>query len=303
MGFFEKIKSGLSKTKNALGGTLDSVLSAFGVINDDLYDELEEVLIMADIGVETSLDIIGRLKQNVKEKKLKDASAVREELKLIMTEMLESAGNTVKLDTKPSVILLIGVNGVGKTTTAAKLANLYIKRGKKVIFAAADTFRAAAGEQLDTWATRVGADIIRSSPGADPAAVVFDTLTAAKARGADIVICDTAGRLHNKVNLMNELAKIYKVIASKAEGCDIESLLVLDATTGQNALNQAREFNKVTNLTGAVLTKLDGTAKGGMALALMCEYGLPIKFIGVGEQMDDMQEFRASEFVTAMLGE
>lgn len=303
MGFFEKIKSGLSKTKNALGGTLDSVLSAFGVINDDLYDELEEVLIMADIGVETSLDIIGRLKQNVKEKKLKDASAVREELKLIMTEMLESAGNTVKLDTKPSVILLIGVNGVGKTTTAAKLANLYVKRGKKVIFAAADTFRAAAGEQLDTWAARVGADIIRSSPGADPAAVVFDTLTAAKARGADIVICDTAGRLHNKVNLMNELAKIYKVIASKAEGCDIESLLVLDATTGQNALNQAREFNKVTNLTGAVLTKLDGTAKGGMALALMCEYGLPIKFIGVGEQMDDMQEFRATEFVTAMLGE
>ena len=300
MGFFEKIKNGLAKTKNALGGTLDSVLSAFGVESTELYEELEEALIMADVGVETSLKIIEKLKENVKEKKIRDAQAVKEELKAVMRDMLEQSGNSVKLETKPSVILLIGVNGVGKTTTAAKLAHLYKSYGKKVIFGAADTFRAAAGEQLETWADRVGADIIRSEQGADPAAVVFDTVNAARARGADIIICDTAGRLHNKVNLMNELKKIYKVISTQAEGCDIEALLVLDATTGQNALNQAREFNKVTKLTGAVLTKLDGTAKGGMALALMCEYGLPIKFIGVGEQMDDMQEFSAEDFVNAL---
>lgn len=300
MGFFEKIKNGLAKTKNALGGTLDSVLSAFGVESAELYEELEEALIMADVGVETSLKIIEKLKENVKEKKIRDAQAVKEELKAVMRDMLEQSGNSVKLETKPSVILLIGVNGVGKTTTAAKLAHLYISRGKKVIFGAADTFRAAAGEQLETWAQRVGADIIRSEQGADPAAVVFDTVNAARARGADIIICDTAGRLHNKVNLMNELKKIYKVISTQAEGCDIEALLVLDATTGQNALNQAREFNKVTDLTGAVLTKLDGTAKGGMALALMCECELPIKFIGVGEQMDDMQEFSAGDFVDAL---
>lgn len=300
MGFFDKIKQGLAKTKSALGGTLDNVLSAFGVISDDLYDELEETLIMADIGVETTLKIIEQLKSNVKEKKIKDASLVKDELKLIMRDMLVSVGNAVKLDTKPSIILLIGVNGVGKTTTAAKLANIYLSRGKKVIFGAADTFRAAAGEQLETWAERVGADIIKSSHGADPAAVVFDTINAAKARGSDIIICDTAGRLHNKVNLMNELAKIYKVISNQMGDCDIESLLVLDATTGQNALNQAREFGKATDLTGAVLTKLDGTAKGGMALALMCEYKLPIKFIGVGEQMDDMQEFNADDFVNAL---
>ncbi len=301
MGFFEKIKKGLAKTKSALGNTLDNVLSAFGVISDDLYEELEEALIMADIGVETSLEIIARLKQNVKEKKIKDPALVKDELKLVMEELLTSRDNTVCLDTTPSVILLIGVNGVGKTTTAAKLAHLFKSRGKKVIFAAGDTFRAAAGEQLETWAERVGVDIIRSTQGADPAAVVFDTINAAKARGSDIIICDTAGRLHNKVNLMNELAKIHRVIENQMAGCDIESLLVLDATTGQNAHSQAREFGKVTKLTGAVLTKLDGTAKGGMALALMCEYGLPIKFIGVGEQMDDMQEFNAHDFVEGLI--
>lgn len=300
MGFFEKVKRGLYKTKSALGGTIDSMLGAFGVISDDIYDELEEILIMSDIGVHTASEITTKLKENVKEKKLKDATTVKDELKVVLEDILTCVDSGVKLETKPSLILLIGVNGVGKTTTAAKLANLYKSRGKKVIFGAADTFRAAAGEQLAQWAERVGVDIIKSAHGADPASVVYDTISAARARGADIIICDTAGRLHNKVNLMNELAKIYKVISTQLPDSDIESLLVLDATTGQNALNQAREFNKAANLTGAVLTKLDGTAKGGMALALMCEYKLPIKFIGVGEQMDDMQEFDAHDFVCAL---
>ena len=300
MGFFEKIKKGLAKTKNALGNTLDSVLSAFGVIDEDLYDELEETLIMADIGVKTSSEIIEKLRENVKAKKIKDASEVKNELKIVLCDILTRVDCASKLETKPSIILLIGVNGVGKTTTAAKLANIYKQKGKKVIFGAADTFRAAAGEQLETWANRVGVDIIKSVQGADPASVVYDTINAAKARGCDVIICDTAGRLHNKVNLMNELAKIYKVISNQLPNADTESLLVLDAATGQNAMNQAREFGKSVALTGAVLTKLDGTAKGGMALALMCEYGLPIKFVGVGEQMDDMQEFNANDFVNAL---
>ena len=255
---------------------------------------------MADIGVKTSSEIIGSLRQNVKDKKIKDPAEIKAELRSVLKEILTRVDCKVKLDTKPSIILLIGVNGVGKTTTAAKLANIYKNKGKKVIFGAADTFRAAAGEQLETWAERVGVDIIKSAHGADPAAVVFDTISAAKARGSDVIICDTAGRLHNKVNLMNELAKIHKVIRTQAEGADFENLLVLDAATGQNAMNQAREFAKAVDLTGAVLTKLDGTAKGGMALALMCEYGLPIKFVGVGEQMDDMQEFVAQDFVDAL---
>ncbi len=301
MSLFDRIKKGLTKTKNAFTGTIDSVLAAFGVIDDDLFDELEEALILADIGVDASGQIIEQLRDYVKENKIKDPAQIKDALKEILEKLLVEVPNDVKLNTKPSVVLLIGVNGVGKTTTAAKLANIYKSQGKKVIFGAADTFRAAAAEQLATWAQRVGVDIIKSQQGADPASVVFDTISAALARDADVIICDTAGRLHNKVNLMNELNKIYKVIGSKLPDADIESLLVLDATTGQNAMNQAVEFKKAASLTGVVLTKLDGTAKGGMAIALMRGMKLPIKYIGVGESMDDLQQFNARDFVNALI--
>lgn len=301
MSLFDKIKKGLTKTKNAFTGTIDSVLAAFGVIDDDLFDELEEALILADIGVDASGQIIEQLRDYVKENKIKDPAQIKDALKEILEKLLVEVPSDVKLNTKPSVVLLIGVNGVGKTTTAAKLANIYKSQGKKVIFGAADTFRAAAAEQLATWAQRVGVDIIKSQQGADPASVVFDTISAALARDADVIICDTAGRLHNKVNLMNELNKIYKVIGSKLPDADIESLLVLDATTGQNAMNQAVEFKKAASLTGVVLTKLDGTAKGGMAIALMRGMKLPIKYIGVGESMDDLQQFNARDFVNALI--
>ncbi len=301
MSLFDRIKKGLTKTKNAFTGTIDSVLAAFGVIDDDLFDELEEALILADIGVDASGQIIEQLRDYVKENKIKDPAQIKDALKEILEKLLVEVPNDVKLNTKPSVVLLIGVNGVGKTTTAAKLANIYKSQGKKVIFGAADTFRAAAAEQLATCAQRVGVDIIKSQQGADPASVVFDTISAALARDADVIICDTAGRLHNKVNLMNELNKIYKVIGSKLPDADIESLLVLDATTGQNAMNQAVEFKKAASLTGVVLTKLDGTAKGGMAIALMRGMKLPIKYIGVGESMDDLQQFNARDFVNALI--
>jgi signal recognition particle-docking protein ftsY len=301
MSLFDRIKKGLTKTKNAFTGTIDSVLAAFGVIDDDLFDELEEALILADIGVDASGQIIEQLRDYVKENKIKDPAQIKDALKEILEKLLVEVPSDVKLNTKPSVVLLIGVNGVGKTTTAAKLANIYKSQGKKVIFGAADTFRAAAAEQLATWAQRVGVDIIKSQQGADPASVVFDTISAALARDADVIICDTAGRLHNKVNLMNELNKIYKVIGSKLPDADIESLLVLDATTGQNAMNQAVEFKKAASLTGVVLTKLDGTAKGGMAIALMRGMKLPIKYIGVGESMDDLQQFNAKDFVNALI--
>lgn len=300
MGFFEKLKRGLSKTSQNISSKIDSVLAAFGKIDEDLFEELEEALIMADIGVDTTMEIIERLRKAVRQGRIAKPEEIKAQLVEIIGAMMEEEVPPMELNSKPAVILMIGVNGVGKTTTAAKLAKIYKDQGKKVIFGAADTFRAAAAEQLSEWADRVGVDIIKSQQGADPAAVVFDTIAAAKARGCDLIICDTAGRLHNKVNLMNELSKIQKVIASQLADADTEVLLVLDATTGQNAMNQANEFKKVTNLTGVVLTKLDGTAKGGMAIPLKVEMGLPIRFVGVGEQMDDLQPFDGYDFAKAL---
>ena len=300
MGFFEKLKQGLAKTSKNLTSQIDTVLAAFGKIDEDLFEELEETLIMADIGVDATMKIMEQLRKDVRQGRISKPEQIRGQLVEIIGNMMEDSVLPMELKTNPSVILLIGVNGVGKTTTAAKLAHIYKEQGKKVIFGAADTFRAAAAEQLSTWADRVGVEIIKSQQGAYPAAVVFDTVSAAKARNCDLIICDTAGRLHNKVNLMNELAKIRKVIESQLPDADFEALLVLDATTGQNAMNQAVEFKKVTPLTGVVLTKLDGTAKGGMVIPLKTELDLPIRFVGVGEQMDDLQPFNGFDFAKAL---
>ena len=300
MGFFEKLKQGLAKTSKNLTSQIDTVLAAFGKIDEDLFEELEETLIMADIGVDATMKIMEQLRKDVRQGRISKPEQIRGQLVEIIGNMMEDSVLPMELKSNPSVILLIGVNGVGKTTTAAKLAHIYKEQGKKVIFGAADTFRAAAAEQLSTWADRVGVEIIKSQQGADPAAVVFDTVSAAKARNCDLIICDTAGRLHNKVNLMNELAKIRKVIESQLPDADFEALLVLDATTGQNAMNQAVEFKKVTPLTGVVLTKLDGTAKGGMVIPLKTELDLPIRFVGVGEQMDDLQPFNGFDFAKAL---
>lgn len=299
MNIFSKIAAGLKKTKDSMMGKFESLLNSFTKIDEEFFEELEELLITCDIGVETSLDICGKLRERVKEKGLTDPDSIRAELKEIIAGML---GEDKKIDvsTTPSVILVIGVNGAGKTTTIGKLAAKYVNDGKKVLVAAADTFRAAAIEQLEIWTERAGADIVKHSEGSDPASVVFDAVTAAKARGSDILICDTAGRLHNKKNLMDELKKISRIIREQAEGCSLETLLVLDATTGQNAVNQAKLFSEVADITGIVLTKLDGTAKGGIIISIHNELGIPVKLVGVGEKIDDLQEFNARDFTEAL---
>lgn len=299
MNIFSKIAEGVRKTKDSMMSKIGALFGAHKQLDDDFFDELEEVLITCDIGVETSLSIVEKLRASVKAKKLTTPDETRAELKNIIEEML---GEDKKIDTSttPSVILVIGVNGAGKTTTIGKLAAKYKGEGKKVLVAAADTFRAAAIEQLQIWTERAGVDIVKHAEGSDPAAVVFDAVTAAKARGTDVLICDTAGRLHNKKNLMDELRKISRIIHEQGEGCSLETLLVLDATTGQNAVNQAKLFSEVADITGIVLTKLDGTAKGGIIISIHNELGIPVKLVGVGEKLDDLQEFNAHDFAEAL---
>lgn len=299
MGFFSKIKEGLKKTRNAVVGQIDSMLKSFTKIDDELFEELEELLVMGDVGVHTAEKICEELKARVKKEGIKDPEEINRLLEETVSEMLKG-GEELDISTTPSIILVIGVNGVGKTTTIGKLANSLSKQGKKVILAAADTFRAAAIEQLDIWAQRSGCEIIKQNEGSDPAAVVFDAISAAKARSADVIICDTAGRLHNKKHLMDELAKINRVIDRELPDAAKEKLLVLDATTGQNAVNQAEQFRQATGITGIVLTKLDGTAKGGVVLAIKDGLGIPVKYIGVGEQIDDLQPFNSDDFAKAL---
>ncbi len=300
MGFFDKLKDGLMKTRKSITEKIDQVLVSFGKVDEELFDELEEILITSDIGIDTTLKIIASLKEKVRERKIIDAMKVKDLLKEELKEILESGDNSLKLDTKPSVIIVIGVNGVGKTTSIGKIANYYKSQGKKVLLAAGDTFRAAAIDQLEIWADRVGVEIIEQKEGSDPAAVVFDAAQAAKSRKADLLICDTAGRLHTKKNLMEELKKVSRVLDRELPGADRETLLVLDATTGQNAISQAKTFSETADITGIVLTKLDGTAKGGIVIAIKSELDIPVKLIGVGEQLDDLQRFNASEFVEAL---
>ena len=299
MGLFSKLKQGLKKTRDAVVGQIDSMLKSFTKIDEDLFEELEELLVMGDVGVATATKICDELRVRVKQKGIKDPSLIMNEIAELSAEML-SGGNEMVLNTTPSVILVIGVNGVGKTTSIGKLAAYYERQGKRVTLAAADTFRAAAIDQLKIWAQRSGADIVAQGEGSDPAAVVFDAISAAKARHSDIIIIDTAGRLHNKKHLMDELAKIRRVIDRELPDADKEALLVLDATTGQNAVNQASEFAKATGITGIILTKLDGTAKGGVVLAVKDVLGISVKFVGVGEKIDDLQPFDPLEFSKAL---
>lgn len=298
MGFFNKISEGLKKTRDSLGQLFDGVFSG-GSVDDELFDDLEEALVLSDTGAATAGAICAELRRRVKKEGVTDPERVREMLAEVIAEMLRG-GQELNLESKPTIIMVIGVNGAGKTTTIGKLAKRFEDEGKKVVVAAADTFRAAAIEQLEVWAKRSGAEIIKHSEGSDPAAVVFDAIAAGKARHADIIICDTAGRLHNKKGLMDELAKIGRVIEREAAGSSVETLLVLDATTGQNALNQAREFGAACGITGIVLTKLDGTARGGVVVGIRQELGIPIKFIGVGEQADDLQPFDPDAFAKAL---
>ena len=301
-GLFKKFSFGLKKTRNKMSGAIDEMLDSFDTFEDDLFVELEEILVMSDVGVQTAVEITEELRERVKKEKLKSTKQVKDEIKEIVAEKL-NGGEDMGLITQPSMILVIGVNGVGKTTTIGKMAAMYKAQGKKVMLGAADTFRAAAIDQLDIWAERAGVDIIKHHEGADPAAVIYDTIQAGKARMADILICDTAGRLHNKKNLMEELKKIYRIIDRELPYSDREVLLVLDATTGQNAVNQAREFMNVADITGIVLTKLDGTARGGVVLAIKNELKIPVKFIGVGEGIDDLQPFNPKLFAESLFNE
>ena len=292
MGFLGKIKEGLKKTRDSIANGVNGIINSFTKIDEELFEQLEETLVMSDIGVETSVEICERLRKRIKETGITDPAEIKNLMKEIIVDMLgEDEG--LRLETKPSVILVIGVNGVGKTTTIGKLSLQLKNSGKRVVLGAADTFRAAAIDQLGIWAERAGVTMVKSVEGTDPASVVFDTIASAKSKGADVIICDTAGRLHNKKNLMDELAKIYRVIARELPDASVETLLVLDAATGQNAVNQAREFKNVADITGIVLTKLDGTAKGGIIIAIRNELGIPVKFVGVGEGIDDLQPFSA----------
>ena len=301
MGFFDKIKVGLSKTRDALSSTLGGVFSGFSELDDDFYDELEERLILADLGVDTAVKTVDCLRKTAKERHLKTTDEAKEALKEILSQMLNVGDTALNLSTTPSVILVIGVNGVGKTTTIGKIATQLGKQGKRVLLVAGDTFRAAAADQLEIWAERSGADIVRQHEGADPASVVYDGIQSAKAKGADVIIIDTAGRLHNKTNLMNELNKISRIVERELPEAAKEVLLVLDGTTGQNGLMQAKQFKEIAGVTAIALTKLDGTAKGGIVIAVADSLQIPVKFVGVGEQMDDLMPFEAKAFVEALL--
>ena len=301
MGFFDKLKQGLSKTKNSFEEKMNNVFSTFRRVDEELLEELEEALIMSDVGVETSTKIISNLRDKIKKEKIEDAEAVKQALREEIKAIFDSVDNNLHLDTNPSVILVVGVNGVGKTTSIGKIANRLKKDGKKVVVAAADTFRAAAVEQLEIWANRAGCDIVKREEGVDPASVVFDAIKVAKEKNADVLICDTAGRLHNKKYLMDELIKIKKVIDKELPDVSKEVLMVLDATTGQNAISQVKAFKETVDITGLVLTKLDGTAKGGVVIGITNENKMPVKFIGIGEQIDDMEIFNSEDFVKALI--
>lgn len=301
MGFFDKLKQGLSKTKTSFEEKINNVFSNFRKVDEELLEELEEALIMSDVGVETSTKIIGNLRDRIKKEKIEDEEAVKQALRGEIKKIFDELDNNLHLDTVPSIILVVGVNGVGKTTSIGKIANRLRKDGKKVVIAAADTFRAAAVEQLEIWANRAGSDIVKREEGVDPASVVFDAIKAAKEKNADVLICDTAGRLHNKKYLMDELIKIKRVIDKELPNASKEILMVLDATTGQNAISQVKAFKETVDITGLVLTKLDGTAKGGVVIGIANENKMPVKFIGIGEQIDDMEIFNSDDFVKALI--
>ena len=302
VGFFGRLKEGLKKTRDSITHRIDEVLVSFGKVDEELFEELEEILITSDMGMNTSLKVIDELREKVKAEKITDTEGVRQAIKEIIASKLTDENTQMKLDTKPSVIVIIGVNGVGKTTSIGKLAHYLKNQGKKVTVAAADTFRAAAIDQLEIWTQKAGVELIKHIEGADPSAVIFDAVQHCKSKHSDILICDTAGRLHTKKNLMDELKKIFRIIQRELPGADIETLLVLDATTGQNAVSQAKTFSEVSELSGLILTKLDGTAKGGIIVSIKSELNIPVKFIGVGEQMNDLQPFSPSEFVEALFG-